>query len=306
MAGLRTTAGAQLRRVKLAVKGRTPDSAVRLARRVAFQWGLWTARFRMQPSFIVVGAQRCGTTTLYRLLEAHPNLIRPTVAKGTGYFDDNYHRGPRWYRAHFPLRLTASLLVGRGRLAQTFEMSGYYLFHPLAAQRMARDLSDIKVVVMVRDPVERAYSAHRHELARGYDELNFEEAVDREPERTAGERDRILDDPSYASFTHRHHSYLARSRYAEQIREYIEALGPDRVYVMEADRFFSDPHGEFAALQNWLGIPQWSPSSVDRWNERPRDPMPDALRERLMQYFEPYDDQLAQILGRTPVWREQR
>ena len=122
---------------------------------------------------------------------------------------------------------------------------------------------------MVREPVERAYSAHRHELNRGFETEEFEAAIDLEEQRTAGEVERMIADPSYASFDHRHHSYLARSRYSEQIDRLIDELGRDRVYVVDADVFFADPVGEFERLRAWLGLPSWRPAKVEQWNAQP-------------------------------------
>ena len=248
-----------------------------------------------------MGAQRAGTTTLYRVLSDHPQVARPTVSKGIGYFDVKYARGPRWYRGHFPLSWRARRKHGPG--AVTFETSGYYLFHPLAASRIARDLPGVRVVVLVREPVERAYSAHRHEQARGYETEPFERALDLEEERTAREVDRILADPSYESFHHRHHAYLARSRYSEQIDRLIELLGRDRVCILDAGAFFDNPAAEFDRLRSWLGLSEWKPESVEQWNALPGSPLPEELRERLGRHFEPYDARLAEQMGRTPSWR---
>lgn len=292
-----------VRRYTRKVADRLPEPALAAARGSVQTWGELTARWRMEPSFLVVGAQRSGTTTLFRLLSEHPYVLRPTQSKGIAYFDLNYHRGPRWYRGHFPLRLSARL-AARGGAAQTFESSGYYLFHPLAADRIARDLPDVKVVVVVREPVERAYSAHRHELARGFETEPFERAVALEEERIRGEAERMMSDPTYESFAHRHQAYLSRSRYAEQIERFVGLMGADRVFVMDADRFFESPVEEFARLQEWLGLPRWDPSRVEQWNARKRDPLTAELRAELTRYFEPHDAKLEVLMGRTPRWRE--
>jgi Sulfotransferase domain len=275
---------------------------VRVLRAAAEWFGTRTARWRMEPSFLIVGAQRAGTTTLYRVLSEHPSVVRPTAAKGIGYFDLSYGRGPQWYRGHFPLRWSGRRKAGAG--AVTFESSGYYLFHPLAAQRIARDLPGVRLVVMVRDPVERAYSAHRHELARGFETEPFERAVELEDERTAGEAQRLVDEPDGRSVSHRHHSYLARSRYSEQVARLREAVGEDRVHIVDADRFFEEPHEEFERLREWLGLAPWRPGRVEQWNARPRDPLAPEVRDRLRAYFEPFDTELAAQMGRTPRWRE--
>lgn len=272
-------------------------------RALVLAWGRLTSRWRAEPDFIVIGAQRAGTTTLFRLLSEHPEIERPVVSKGVGYFDLNYHRGPSWYRAHFPTRPLLRLRTRDGRRPLVFESSGYYLFHPLAAARIARDLPQVRLVALARDPVERAWSAHKHECARGFEDLDFREALEREPQRLRGERERLLADPRAQSHHHRYHAYLGRSRYAEQLRVYLGLVGPERVYVMDADRFFADPVEEFTRLQEWLGVTPVRPHKVQRWNARPSAPVEPDLREQLLRRFEADDQELAEILGRTPSWR---
>jgi len=99
----------------------------------------------------------------------------------------------------------------------TFESSPYYLFHPLALDRIAADLPDVKLVVLVRDPVERAYSAHAHEAARGYEDLSFAAALEAEEGRLDGEVERLLGDPAYESHAHRHQAFRSRGEYAVQL-----------------------------------------------------------------------------------------
>lgn len=292
------------RRWSRGVRDKLPPGLRREVRALGLAWGMLTARWRLLPDIVVVGAQRAGTTTLFRLLEAHPQLVRPTLVKGTGFFDDDFHRGLRWYAGHFPLRWTARRLP-RGGSPRTFECSGYYLFHPLAAERIARHLPGAHVVVMLRDPVERAHSAHRHERARGFDDLDFTEALRREPERLAGEGERLVAVPGSTSFHHRHHAYLGRSHYAEQVRRLREALGPDRVHLVEADRFFAEPQKEFRRLQEALGLEPWDCGEVAAWNARPGAGIEPALRERLRAEFVRDDEELSTWLGHPPIWREE-
>jgi Sulfotransferase domain len=271
-------------------------------RRVALGWGMLTAPARMLPDVIIVGAQRSGTTTLFRMLSEHPQVSRPTLSKGMAFFDLRYERGMRWYRAHFPLRLLAWLRTpGRRRL--TFESSGYYMFHPHAAARMAQALPHVRVVALLRNPVDRAYSAHRHELSRGFETLDFEEALAHEDERLRGEEERLQADPSAYSFEHQHHAYLARSRYVGQVRRLLDTFGPDRVLVMDAEALFADPRGEFTRLCEWLGIDPPVEVADEQWNAEPRDPLSPERRAELTAYFAPYDEELAALLGRPLSWR---
>lgn len=266
------------------------------------RFGTLTATARTLPDFIIIGAQRSGTTSLYRLLSAHPDVVRPTASKGIGYFDVNYAKGAAWYQGHFPLTAMAKWAT-KPRVPQVFESSGYYAFHPLAATRIASDLPGAKLVMMLRDPVERAYSAHRHELVRGFESEEFEQAIELEESRLDGETERIEAESRYQSYHHRHHAYLRRGRYAEQIKRIKAAIGEDRLYLVDADDFFRNPAEEFLRLQAWLGLTEWIPDSIPAENAQPRSPMSPQLRERLRKYYAEPDDDLAQVMGRTPSWR---
>ena len=294
----------RIRTIVQDVRRNLPDPLTRAARSGAIGWGWLTSPLRMTPALLVVGAQRCGTTTMFRVLADHPDVRRPTVSKGVGYFDEQYvGHDQRWYTAHFPIRWPTGRADGE-RAPITFDSSGYTCFHPLAPARIAADLPEAKVLMMVRDPVERAFSAFKHETARGFETETFDRALELEPERLAGEVEKLRADPSYASFSHRHHGYLARGRYAEQVGRLRKELGAERVYVMDADHFFARPAQEFAAFAEWLGLSSWAPDDVRQWNARPSTPMDPTIRARLLEHFEPHDAELAALTGSTPSWRE--
>lgn len=291
-----------LRTLTRTASDRLPDPVVTGARRAAHGWGRATASLRMLPEILVIGAQRSGTTTLYRVMSQHPDLVRPTLSKGIGYFDIHYGEGLRWYRGHFPVASVARARRPGGR-AVAFESSGYYSFHPLAAGRIARDLPGVQVVMMVRDPVERAHSAYKHEFARGFETESFADAVDMEAARLDGEVERMLADPGYVSSEHRHHAYVGRGEYATQIERFQRELGRDRVHVVDADDFFAEPMAQIEQLTSWLGLAPWTPTKVEQWNARPGDEMSPELRQRLVEHFEPFDQQLEALTGRVPSWR---
>lgn len=258
----------------------------------------------MLPDFVLAGAQRCGTTSLYRALLDHPAVLGPVFHKGVNYFDVNYEKGPAWYRGHFPVRSLAALRTHpRGDRARTFDASGYYSYHPHAPARLAQDLPHAKILLMLRDPVERAFSAYKHEKARGFEEESFDRAIDLEDERVEPELDKMLTDPTYASFSHRHHSYRRRGQYAEQVQRLAAGAGPDRVLVIESEDFFGNPEAEYRRITDFLSLPVHVPATFDRWNARPGSDMPAHVRQRLRTAFEPHDADLARLTGRPPSWR---
>ncbi len=286
----------------MSLRSSLSSSSKALLRRVYVGLSSPTAGLRLAPDFLVVGAQRCGTTSLFRALEQHQQVVRPTINKGINYFDINYHRGERWYRAHFPLALTAWCRTHQQRPKATFEASGYYMFHPLAPDRIARDLPDVKIVAMLRDPVERAYSAWKHESARGFDHMPFEEAVAKEAQRTAGERERMIADSKYQSFAYRHHSYTARGQYGAQLRRFYDRFPASNIHVVYSETFFAEPAHEFDLLTGFLGIEPAAGLTFDRHNARPSGPMPGRTREVLTQIYEAEASELERLVGRRPPW----
>src|SRR5689334_17597460 len=136
-----------------AVSQQVRPAARRAARRVSVHTGHLTHQARMLPSFLIVGAQRGGTTSIYRTMRQHPAAFRPVMHKGVHYFDTGYEHGLAWYQGQFPLRARAALVRrATGETPLAFEASPYYMFHPLAPERISRDLPGVKLLVLVRDP----------------------------------------------------------------------------------------------------------------------------------------------------------
>lgn len=256
----------------------------------------------MEPGFIMVGASRAGTTSLFQALSAHPQVLRPAVNKGVRYFDLNYPRGMDWYLGHFPLRWTGRRGSQRGGPATAFEASGYYIYHPFAVPRIAEDLPGIRIVAMLRDPVERAYSAWKHESARGFESESFERSLELEDERLAGEVERMAADPNYESFSHRHHSHRSRGEYDTQLERIFAHFPREQVHVIQSEAFFAEPDREFDRLVRFLGLERFQPASFEKVNARPSAPMDPAVEASLRQHFAPHDARLAELLGEPLGW----
>lgn len=255
-------------------------------------WRRATSSFRDLPTFVVVGAQRAGTTSLFDWLAVHPQ-VAPAFTKEVHYFDLNYHRGASWYRAHFALTRAARACG---------EASPYLLFHPLAPERAARDLPPETVFLAVlRDPVERALSHYRHERALGIESLPLLDALDAEAGRLNGEHERVQRGED--SFVHQHFSYIARGEYAQQLERWFGCVGRHRMHVFDASDLFCD----IGARQDLLaaiglsahGQPypaaNSAPSFVDKAGE-------EVARRRLREHYRPHNDRLAVLLGRPMAW----
>jgi hypothetical protein len=252
-----------------------------------------TARLRTTPDFLVVGAQRAGTTSLYRYLAAHP-AVTPPLRKEIQYFTLHHERGDQWYRAHFPLA---------GRAQRTFEATPYYLFHPAAPARAAATVPDAKVIALLRDPVARAFSHWQHNASRGLEHLGFEAALDAETERLAGEDERLAADATYRSDRHRLWSYMARGRYADQLERWLTHYPRDRVLVLRSEELYEHPGPTYARTLDFLGLSAMELETYPRYTRRVSTArMTDAARQRLVAYFRPHNERLAALLGEKVWW----
>jgi hypothetical protein len=296
----------QLRRVK----SHLPAIAKAPARRMTRGIGLLTAGQRSGPDFLILGTKRGGTTSLWNAMIGHPDVLPlfPSLQeiKSPRYFDLNYHRGSRWYLSHFPThRERARHLRRTGQHAIAGEADPYYMFHPLAPARINADFPDVRVIISLRNPVDRAWSHYRERVGGGSEKLSFREALEAESARLEGESLRIRQGaPAYVSFHHNHSSYLARGRYEEHLPAIIDTFG-SRLLILRAEDFYEQPRVEMRKVAQFLGLADFPVnSSIARYNQMPGRSMDAADRSFLVEHFRPHVAALEAQLGLGMRWSD--
>jgi hypothetical protein len=280
-----------------------PRPAKRAVRQGGERFGHLTARFRQLPDYLIIGAQRAGTTSLFKYLVQHPAVGRPFLGKGAHFFDTNYSADLDAYRAYFPTTAYKWYVMASRRMGfVTGEGSPYYLAHPHAPYRIAEALPDVKLIALLRDPVERAYSHYQHEVARGFEDLEFDEALEQEPKRLAGEVERMRSDPSYNSFALQHHSYLSRGRYAEQLEVWYGLFAREQILVLRSEDLFADPERVYLDVLRFLGVPAFSLREYDVFNPRKYSDMSPGTRQSLVEYFAEPNERLYDLMGVDFGW----
>ena len=261
-----------------------------------------TSRFRALPEFLILGGQRCGTTSLYQYLVEHPS-IGAASTKEVHYFDLSYHRGMDWYRGHFPTEASQRTRARRANgEATTGEASPYYLLHPLAPLRAADVLPDAKLIVMLRDPVKRLISHYHHEVALGYESLSLPDALAAESSRLAGEEERIVEDPLYVSDAHQHHSYFARGCYAPQLERWFAGFPRESFLILEQRRFFADPTASLDRVLDHIGVSPQHRTHFEAYNNLKYPPVDERLRAELAEAFEPHNQRVYELMGEDYGW----
>lgn len=247
-------------------------------------WRLWTAGGRALPDALIVGAQRAGTTSLFRYLAQHPAIATP-IRKEVHYFDseENWTRGERWYRAHFPRRADVP-----GRVV--LEGTPAYMYRPDAAARMRALLPDAKLVAILRDPVERALSNWKLVAAWGGEYGPFELEVEHELCVLEGRPSPLEGLPP--------RGLLARGHYAEQLARLLAHYPREQLLVVDGGQLAPDPTACLRPVFEHLGLAPIEIASERVHNlSRDRRDMDPETRARLRAYFRPHDEALRELLG---------
>lgn len=280
------------------------DSADQLTRRI----GVMTSSRRSLPDYLIIGSKRGGTTSLYNYLLRHPGVMRMFPSsrdlKSTDYF---FRRGKpeAWYRSHFPTdserRRQADEL---GYAPVCGEASPYYCWDPRVAAFAREVAPEVKSILLMRDPVRRAWSHYQERVQNGVEPLSFLDALDVEDQRLESERTRMAQDPTYYSTTFDWYGYRSRGQYVDQVENWQAHFPDGQLLVLRSEDLYSDTQATFDRVCSFLGLPVMEMPTRKTFNAtwRTKDDVPADARERLSAHFEPYNARLEQLLGIELGW----
>ncbi|HLL49610.1 MAG TPA: sulfotransferase domain-containing protein, partial [Thermomicrobiales bacterium] len=245
------------------------------------------------PDFVIIGTQRGGTTSLHTYLGDHPQVETPAT-KELHFITDRHERGLDWYLGQFPAELDADAITG--------EATPYALFHPQAPRRLRVIAPAARLIALLRNPVDRAYSHYLLERSGGHETLDFAAALDAEQERLDGEEARLVREPTYASATHKHASYMARGDYARQLERWFAVFLKEQILVIRSEDLYERSAETFARVTQFLGINRTAPIPFMAHNRSSGPPLDPEIRDRLSRHFAPLNARLADLLGWDPGW----
>ena len=241
------------------------------------------------PDFIIAGAPRSGTSWLYVLAGRHPQLAMaaPMVPEPKFFLiDELWRRGIDYYSTKWFDPLPAGRVLG--------EKSANYLESSEAAERMCRVLPRVKLIFLLRNPVDRAYSNYLWSRQNGLETETFERALALETQR---EQD-LAPNLRYA----RPHAYFARGLYAEHLPRFYDRFPREQILVLRHEDVETCPEIVAAALHRFLGVDVMPGlardlAPINTTEASPREPMPKTLRRRLAQRYLAANASLAALLG---------
>jgi hypothetical protein len=269
----------------------------KLKRKLRLPFARLTASQRQLPGYIVIGTHKGGTSSIQSYLVQHPQLSGGTH-KEVHFFDYQFQRGMDWYRSVFPR--CADLPEG----SLTGEATPFYMVHPLVPERVAKTLPNVKLIVLLRDPVDRAISHYYHQIRRGREVLGLQEGFAAEAERIGEEKRRLLAGEVFKPEPFRRFSYTERGLYAGQLKRWFQYFPREQFFIDTSERFYSQTDAFLAEVFEFLGvdptakIPNLKPHNVGL----PREEDP-ALKQQLSEYFAPHNQELEDLLGRSFDWQ---
>lgn len=292
---------------------------ISLRRFVKKLYRLSSARLRDLPDFLIIGAPRCGTTAMYTQLVKQSclwsaaNIENPgsrLEGKETHFFDVLPHKGMSFYRAHFPLTVRRWRAQLKGDPFLTGEATPNYLFEPGVAQKVRQALPEVRMIVMLRNPVDRAYSHYQMSRIAGLEPLSFEDAIKDEPARLS-----IINklDAETAASLRGFYSYLSSGLYADQLESWFELFPRDQFLIIRSEDYYQMPMQFYGRALKFLGLAAPPPPTESTAtnqdlkgvvkNKIEREKMNPDTRNRLLQIFEPHNERLRALLGQNFEWR---
>lgn len=292
------------------IKSVSPQWAKDLANRTTRGWGYASASDRPLPDYLIVGCKRGGTTSLFNYLVAHPGILNmyPAVrgTKSTDFFFKGGDHTTRWYRSHFPSETyRRGLRRSLGYRAISGEASPYYMWDPRVAAKVRATAPDVKTIVLLRDPVKRAWSHYQERRENGVEPLSFAQAVAAEDARLAGELDLMRADPGYYSEAHDFYSYRSRGVYAPQIRNWLAHFPREQVHLMYAEDLYRDTEAALGSVCDFLGVPRIEVPVIGSYNSMPgsKDTPPADVVAELQSFFAPLRPEVEELVGRPAPWK---
>ena len=264
-----------------------------------------TGFLHVLPDFYIIGTQKGGTSSLYGYLLEHTS-IQPCYSKEPSYFDRYFDRGLNWYKVNFPFKIHRFIVT---RILQkkfiTGEASVRYLDHPYAADRIKQVTPKAKFIILLRNPITRAFSHHTRVKNNNRESLTFKDAFLNESKRTKEDYNKIFSDPLYYADSYFTYSYFERGIYVDKIKRWMEVFPKEQFLIIQSEEFLENKSKIFEQVLTFLGLPKWEPDEYVLHKKRKyKELMDPKTRKELADYFKPHNQRLFELLERKFDWDE--
>lgn len=249
----------------------------------------WQPEKKLAPDFIIAGASKSGTSSIYYYLSRHPQILL-SHKKELDFYWTNYKRGIEWYLAHFPtITDRADFLTG--------EATPNYLRFPQVAQRIKDTFPQTKIIILLRNPVDRAISWHYHKQNTGLTKVDLATAISTEIERLASVTEAEITNTGFYNPDN-----IMSSLYIYKIKPWIELLGREQFLILKSEEFYLNPLNKMKGVFKFLDLPNCALENYPKVNAGSYNQVDPKVRKTLSAYFAPYNQQLSEYLNMRFDW----
>lgn len=260
---------------------------------------------KLQPSFLVPGFIKSGTSSLYHYLISHPQIL-PAVDKELFFFRNYFEQGLDWYLSHFP-PIPASMNYITG------EATPIYITCPSIAKKIFHLFPDIKFIVLLRNPVDRAISCyfHQHKASWGYQAIqdSIAHTLEKIPNLLNNWPELLPESSILITYRNYYIDYvflvsLINSLYIYHLKEWLTIFPIEQFLIVKSEDLFGNPSATMKQVYRFLDIPDYQMPEYHNYNPGSYPPIPDNLRHRLVEFFRPHNQKLEEYLDMKFNWDE--
>ena len=266
----------------------------------AFQMA--TSSIRILPDFIIIGSSKSGTWAIHNYLLQHPDV--DYSARNIHFFEYAYSNKISWYKSHFPTKLYKSLVESiHKRKCLMSEHTSTYLHHPLIPQRVKDGIPDVKLIVSLRNPIDRAYSNYHMFVRIGTEKRTFEDAVFSELKRIEiiKENDNFqIKNPNFSNCVES--NYLRHGTYVDKLENWLKSFRREQFCIVENKDLSKNPQQVLDKIFEFLNVPHFKLRQEERWNVGEYKKMKESTRKTLQDFFKPYNERLYKLLSQNFSW----
>ncbi|NEQ39467.1 MAG: tetratricopeptide repeat protein [Okeania sp. SIO3I5] len=252
----------------------------------------WHQKQVANPNFMIIGTGKSGTTSLYNYLSQHPQVL-PAIKKEIYFWSRHFDKGINWYLAHFPP-------IPKGTKFLTGEATPTYINSRQTPARLFSIFPQIKLIIILRNPVDRAISHYYHEVRSKMENKSLSEAIFSQLERLQKIPESALQEAYWNHISY----YISYGVYVEFIKKWMDIFPREQFLILRSEDFYQDPGITMQKVFKFLGLPKYQLQNYKKLNSGSYPTVPQSISSALSNYFQPYNQRLEAFLGMKFNWEK--
>ncbi len=254
-----------------------------------------SAPFRTLPNFIIIGVKRCGTTTLYEQLSEHP-CIEKSAHDNLGFFNNNFELGLNWYRSHFVTNSKKRNIKKKYGKFATYDVTSSYIQNKQTAKNIFKTLPNVKLILILRNPSDRAYSEYKQNIIDENESRDFEELIKKEIKEIENTSNENL------KFSSEKINLIKKGIYIIQILPWLKIFPREQILIISTEEFGEKTDEIYNKIFRFLELPEYKIKNKQRYRKGTYEKMSDEARKILDNFYKQYNNELFQKIGKNFEW----